>query len=324
MAIPGRTWNREGYRYGFGGHENINEVTGEKGTVDMGDRWLNVKLGRTSKPDAKSHLYPYLSPYSYAANTPLNAIDPDGKVVLFINGQHAGGGGTSSYWGGYDKDVMKALGDKNARYIDGALGGWKNTGTQALKGGTIGILRRSFWGALVGAALKVWNSSNVSLKVRIAAGEKQGYKDAKSIIDNLLVSDGETIKIVTHSMGTAFARGYVKGILKYAEENGLKEKVKFEYELDVNSFQGADLPADPNVKQTQYKLGGLDGGNSFKEAIKANSIPTVAPIPGAKDISSESDANKGHAVSEMSLDKIPELGNGGKEKKIEQGSNNEE
>jgi len=66
------------YRYSFGGHEKINEL---QGVVDMGDRWLDGKLGRTPKMDKEATAYPNLSPYSYAANNPILFIDPDGKVV---------------------------------------------------------------------------------------------------------------------------------------------------------------------------------------------------------------------------------------------------
>ncbi len=70
------------YRYGYGNHEKIDEVSGSGNTVDMGDRWLDVRLGRTPKPDVKAHTYPDISPYSYALNSPIQFVDPDGKVVV--------------------------------------------------------------------------------------------------------------------------------------------------------------------------------------------------------------------------------------------------
>jgi len=69
------------YRFGYGGHEKNDEVSGSGNNVDMGDRWLDTRLGRTFKPDVKGHLYPDLSPYSYAANNPIFFIDPDGKEI---------------------------------------------------------------------------------------------------------------------------------------------------------------------------------------------------------------------------------------------------
>jgi hypothetical protein len=54
------------------------------------------------------------------------------------------------------------------------------------------------------------------------------------------------------------------------------------------------------------------------------SVPSVAPVPGATDLSTEEDKDKGHAIGEMSTNNIPEVGNAGTatQKPIEQGVNN--
>lgn len=49
----------------------------------MGDRWLDVRLGRTPKTDAHAANYPSISPYAYAANNPILYVDLDGKDVYF-------------------------------------------------------------------------------------------------------------------------------------------------------------------------------------------------------------------------------------------------
>jgi RHS repeat-associated protein len=67
------------YRFGYGGHEKMNEISGLGNTIDMGDRWLNTRIGRTPKTDLHKIKYPNLSPYSYAANNPIVFYDPDGK-----------------------------------------------------------------------------------------------------------------------------------------------------------------------------------------------------------------------------------------------------
>lgn len=239
---------------------------------------------------------------------------------------HTGTGGTAAYWGGYDQRVMDRLGDHSARYVDDALGGLSNTANAAGRGliPLTDIARNGSPGGLSGALTKVLTTSNVSAKVRMEAGKMQGWHDAAAILANL--SDGETVKLVTHSMGTAYARGYAQGLRDYARTFDLQNKLKIEYELDVNSFQGKSLPALKSdiVGRTQYKLGGLDGGKSLSQMMNGNSVPTVDAPPNAENATADEDADKGHAIDQMSDTKIPPVGNAGTstQKPIEQGSNN--
>jgi len=303
---------------------NLTGVNAASGLLDYGARWYRSDYGRWMSIDPLAGKYSFVSPYNYALNTPIQAKDPDGQVVIFINGMHAGDGGQAKYWGGYDSRAMNQLKDYSARYVDGALGGIANTKDHAIKGlmpvSDIGIY--GGLGGMLGSAIRILTSSNVSYKIRIEAGKNQGFKDAESIVNNL--TDGESIKLVTHSMGTAFARGYVQGIQKYLNKNNLASKVKIDFELDVNAFQGEKLPRSPLVQQTYNKTGGLDGGSVSAIAAGLISVPTVAPVPGAIDISTNADQNKGHAIGEMSTENIPSIGNAGTttQKPIEQGVNN--
>jgi len=307
MAMETRTEQQSGYRYGFNGKENDNDVKGAGNQQDYGARTYDPRVARWMSMDALAQIYPSIAPYAFALNPPVMAKDPDGNVVIFINGQHTGNGGTAAYWGGYDYDAMRRIDDYSARYVDGAMGGWISTIDDG-KGPV-----------------------NTSWKARINAGEAQGKSDAASIISKL--KKGETIKIVTHSMGTAFARGYVVGIQEWAMANPelVSGDLVFEYELDVNAMQASHLPASPLVKETHTKMGGLDGGTwpSILEPLKTllmfsgKSVPTVGLVPNARNTTDASDKFKGHPIEKMSRTDIPSLGNGGDSRTIEQGSNNE-
>ena len=48
--------------------------------------------------DNLSELYFATSPYVYALDQPGNAIDPGGNLVIFINGNRFGDGGSFRYW----------------------------------------------------------------------------------------------------------------------------------------------------------------------------------------------------------------------------------
>lgn len=77
MAIPGRTYalNSAEYKFGFNGKENDTETK----TQDYGFRIYNPGLGRFLSVDPLTRDYPELTTYQFASNTPISAIDLDGK-----------------------------------------------------------------------------------------------------------------------------------------------------------------------------------------------------------------------------------------------------
>ena len=75
----------EKYRYGFNGKENDNEVKGDGNQQDYGMRIYDSRLGRFLSVDPISGDYPWFSPYHFAGNTPVWAIDLDGLEPTFPN-----------------------------------------------------------------------------------------------------------------------------------------------------------------------------------------------------------------------------------------------
>ena len=166
--------------------------------------------------DGKAELYFQITPYAYAANTPINAIDPNGRLVIFVNGNYTDGtGGTRQYWqkkrmlrrilqpalrdrlGSNLKQVlftqdfagavMDKLGDHHSKYIDG--------GGNVFKGyhPIIDLLAPGLAG--VGAA------------DRQGAGYNEGSEEAAAVIESLHRTNGvidESIKVIAHSMGAAY------------------------------------------------------------------------------------------------------------------------
>lgn len=79
MLMPGRKYAAEGgYRYGFNGKENDNEVKGEGNQQDYGMRIYDTRLSRFLSVDPLTKGYPHYTPYSYAGNKPIKFIDLDG------------------------------------------------------------------------------------------------------------------------------------------------------------------------------------------------------------------------------------------------------
>jgi len=76
--MPGRNYSSaSGYRYGFNGKEQDNDVKGEGNAYDFGERIYDPRIVRWHSTD--NVIKAWLSPYQYAANNPVNFVDPDGN-----------------------------------------------------------------------------------------------------------------------------------------------------------------------------------------------------------------------------------------------------
>jgi RHS repeat-associated protein len=82
MQMVGRTFSAGAYRYGFNGKENDNEVKGEGNQQDYGMRIYDPRLGKFLSVDPLHNSFPDLTPYQFAGNTPIQAIDLDGGEPL--------------------------------------------------------------------------------------------------------------------------------------------------------------------------------------------------------------------------------------------------
>jgi len=78
MQMPGRNFIGRTYRYGFNGKENDNDVKGDGNQQDYGFRIYDPRIGKFLSIDPLTKKYPELTPYQFASNTPLQAIDIDG------------------------------------------------------------------------------------------------------------------------------------------------------------------------------------------------------------------------------------------------------
>ncbi len=79
--MPGRAYfsSSGAYKYGFNGKENDDEVKGSGNSLDFGARIYDSRLGRFLSVDPDVEMYPFMSPYCYAANSPIKLIDEEGR-----------------------------------------------------------------------------------------------------------------------------------------------------------------------------------------------------------------------------------------------------
>ncbi len=79
MLMPNRSYTvGSQFRYGFNGKENDNDVKGTGNQQDYGMRIYDPRIGKFLSVDPLKSGYPHLTPYQFAGNTPIQAIDLDG------------------------------------------------------------------------------------------------------------------------------------------------------------------------------------------------------------------------------------------------------
>jgi RHS repeat-associated core domain len=206
--------------YKYNGKEFI-----EAHGYDMYDyhaRGMYPAIMRFTTIDPLAEKYYSISPYAYCANNPINAIDPDGRLIIFVNGfdrrerlSAAGGqivanqgggsyGGSFVYssnrdfqikdnygWEKVDEFYKRTYKDGNALYVSGSY----EVGTSASTRYSDGIAKAQ------------------DLIAKIKSGE-------------ITLSDGETIKLVGYSMGAAYAAG-MASVLANSEYKDLLQFVDY-------------------------------------------------------------------------------------------------
>jgi len=246
------------------------QTTGSLPYLDFGARKYDPRIGRWFNIDPLAEIYSPISPYTYCLNTPINAIDPDGRLVIFINGMHFGDGGKTAYWAGFDNAVMRHLSDFNSMYYDGSVGGL--LGLYAGKSFRLGI-----------------TYSNLDPQFRHDAGYAAGKKDFASILSQL--GEDETIKIITHSMGATYAKGFIQALL----DMGL-DPSRIAFEADFAPFQTRLQIAHPDVYTLQF--------SHDKDWVAGNDR-----MWGAIFMDTSGDKDQGHSISSF-LDQIQSLPQG--------------
>ena len=244
--------------------------------LDYGARQYMPDLAQFTSVDPLCEKYYHLSPYAYCANNPVNAIDSDGNLCIFINGWYLFNGG-SSYWntqnGSFSNMVLKHFKDSSRPYYyDGSLGGAVRTfiSSDRFNPGE--------------------DNTNLSAYVRYKAGYNAGIFDAEEIISNLR-RDGsgnviEPIRIISHSMGGMYSKGFAQALVEYVEKNPKTTNGLIISEYDFAPYQPKSQSAVKGVDTYQY---------SHVHDIIAGS----SPIKGAHYMPTSKATNKKHSLGDF-------------------------
>jgi RHS repeat-associated protein len=107
MQMPGRKLSG-GYRYGFNGQENDNEIKGEGNQQDYGMRIYDGRIGKFLSVDPLAAKNVSWTPYVFCGNNPIIFVDPDGRDWILATGNKV-------YWyGGKVGDKSNLLQTYNA------------------------------------------------------------------------------------------------------------------------------------------------------------------------------------------------------------------
>jgi RHS repeat-associated protein len=84
--MPNRSENSAQYRFGFNGKEKDDEVKGQGAQYDYGFRIYDPRIAKFLSVDPLTASYPWYTPYQFAGNKPIWAVDLDGlEEYLYIN-----------------------------------------------------------------------------------------------------------------------------------------------------------------------------------------------------------------------------------------------
>ena len=257
-------------------------------TYDYGARQHDPILARWDRMDPLSEKYYSTSPYAYCNNSPINAVDPDGNLTVFINGFMANlYWGSSGYWAKQAYVFMNIFREENTPiFRDGSLGGF------------IGILPSSSTDPLVSEC------SSLNPQMRFDAGKCQGAKDAKMLFGRLGKDKNgniiEPLRLATHSMGGAYGKGYATALMEYYQKHKKKYKGLRIFEYDFAPFQAESQTA-------------VDGVMTWQIHDVNDWIAPATPILGSYYL--EVNSGLGHADSHMIdnsafWEKVAQLGPG--------------
>ena len=265
-------------KFGFGGKE-LNQELGLE-WMDFGARNYDAALGRWMNLDPLAERYGNFTPYNYVANTPLQAIDPDGKAIIFI-------GGLRFFQS--DADQKQNLGSpdgfmgrRSLIYRTDITKYWSTFGKSKNYHGRSasidGIFKKTFKDENA-FYLSGSSTHKSSAKKRQGEGAKKaklfhkmyGYGAGK----NQKIKKGETIRVVGHSQGGAHAAGFVSQLLTYKNEAG-GNLYNVEVVFYLNPHQPGDIISPLGVDAVSYQ--------ATTDQITGDGLMTVLGLNGGSEV----------------------------------------
>lgn len=209
----------QGYNTNIISENNYQTFNGKELEKELGLEWIDYgarrymkDLGRWTSIDPYAEKYETLSPYVYVANNPINAVDPDGRLIIYVNGllfDQALSHKTTGFSGGKYVGNYAYPPPRNFFYnqepsmFGQPVSYWGETRT---------ILNNHFRDNK-----NIFINGSDNFKSQASDRFNQGKTSGLELIAKLQngtieLENEETIKVVGHSQGAAFAAGMLAAL----------------------------------------------------------------------------------------------------------------
>ena len=192
--------------------------------------------------DQLSELYYHIGSYAYCANNPINAIDADGRLIIFVGGFEPNRSVTSAIIG--------------TMMLSNSLPSQMKAAMMASAAPNRDFSKKDYydWGSVNELYIDTYNDQNAlytqgrttlpggSASKRYNMGLEAGRKLVQQILaGEVELTDDETIKLVGHSQGAAYAAGIAQALI----DAGYQDRIGFvDYIAAPVSYTHLTLPTN--------------------------------------------------------------------------------
>ena len=231
--------------------------------LDYGARMYDNQIMRWHVIDNYSETFYGLTPYNYGGNNFVNTIDIDGNLFIFANGfmpdHYALGESTHGRARTFDFD-------ENGNIVNERSVTVKKTERYAPDRGFYtdgprnnGKTFENYWKGVDDGYMEAYKDKNAyytngsfTPQATASARFNEGAKAGADLIaqlesGKLTLAEGETIKIVGHSLGAAYAAGIASALSKHSKYGSLIEFVDY-----LAPHQPGDITHPSGVKGRQF------------------------------------------------------------------------
>lgn len=240
---------------------------------DYGARMYMSDVGRWLSEDPKAELQEMSSPYVYSLNNPINFVDKNGELPIYINGRVSSSSerANEKYWNVELLRTIASSGIANPggeiHYVDGDVGmaySGKTRKFEVNAGSGEWAGRREEAGAIIG------KKEFEEIMARLARDPKTGKITEK-------------IQIYTHSRGAAFGAGYTTALLKAIQEHSSEfadasNVIDFVYNMAPHQSNSITAPEGVDSYSHEHS-GDAWSGNDMKGLKGA--FTSNEKVPGA-------------------------------------------